>query len=178
LNEAVCLQHMQYCRGRANPFIIVFPVPPTQDMLHPIHGSKLSGDVSAWGLVVAEDRTETKYGIVAFKDLSRVTDGWPKPANILFEMDEQMQLHFHDDLGWIDIAECIENICNNNLKVRLIANNVSHPYLQMNCICSLDMCPCYQFQGSKALHPAPQLLSQVLIVWGLRCHGDEMPWFA
>lgn len=63
-------------------------------MFHALHASELQRNIPAWSLAVAEYRTLPEDGIEALKHLRGEADCWPKPAYVLHEVFEEVNLWF------------------------------------------------------------------------------------
>jgi hypothetical protein len=80
------------------PLAQIIRVPAAaEQVLHRIHGAKLSGNVAAIGLLVAEDNAVSEDCIVGLEDLGRVANGGTESSDVVRSVRECMKFRLGRD---------------------------------------------------------------------------------
>jgi hypothetical protein len=102
------------------PPAIAFEVVTTSDQVGcGGHVPKATSNVTTVRLAVSEDDTVAEYSVILFLNLGRLADGRTEAANVVRGVNHCVQLRLDRDLGWIDLAKCIQDIINENVEIGL-----------------------------------------------------------
>jgi hypothetical protein len=112
-------QELDDCRSGLPPAIVLEVVAASYQVSCGSHVSKPTSDVAAVRLAVSEDDTVAKYTVVLFLNLGRLADGRTKAANVVRGVNHRVKLWLDCDLGWINLAKCIQDIIDENVEISL-----------------------------------------------------------
>jgi hypothetical protein len=101
------------------------------------HVSKPTSDVAAVCLAVSEDNTVSKYTVVLFLNLGRLADSRTEAANVVRGVNHRVKLWLDCNLGWIDLAKCIQDVIDENVEISLQIELETRQILRMRPYCIL-----------------------------------------